>query len=278
MLKKSIITILLSSLLLVSYSQKRIITGKVTNKGNEPLSGVYVKTESVSNVFTLTDGSGNYKIEVPKEAESLVFSFTNMKTLKVEISGSDTINASLTPDNYRKIRFGGGLSFGSGSLSLSTNKETSGIDTTASISMTPISISLGVSYRINRHFEVLLTLEDDLNLLSYIDDKGIEQSGAVNRIIFTPTVNYIFPLSEKENHHVFAGLALQFQNFTFIQATTVGLRINAGISLFNYGTKINPRIFLAVDIAGGKVGNEQQLPNLIDFSYSSFRLGVMFLF
>lgn len=271
MYKRFFISISLILLTVSISAQKRIISGQVTSVSGEYLSGVYIKAEGISNTFTLSGENGVYKIELPKKDGKLIFSYTNMKKVRKIIGSSDTLNVVLTPQNYQKLRFGSGMSFGSGNLVLK-NSENS-----ISFFTTPVSVFLNASYRVNRKFQIQLVLENDINFFNYIDDIGVRQSKVANRIILSPVLNYIFPLSPKENHHIFAGLALQFQRFGFVKTTCLGLELKAGGSLFNYNKKLNTNIFISANITGGSIGNVEELPNFERFLYNSFRVGVLFM-
>ena len=79
-------------------SSKPVITGTVTNsETGEVLPGVNVLAENTT-VGTATDADGNYSIDVPEEAETLVFSFIGFVTKRVPIDGRTTIDVNLNPD------------------------------------------------------------------------------------------------------------------------------------------------------------------------------------
>jgi TonB-linked SusC/RagA family outer membrane protein len=83
---------------LVAFSQSRTITGKVTETpGNAPLPGVTVQVKG-SNKGTQTGPDGNYKLEVPEGATTLVFTFVGYKKEELPISASGKVNAGLAAD------------------------------------------------------------------------------------------------------------------------------------------------------------------------------------
>lgn len=83
---------------LVAFSQSRTITGKVTETpGNTPLPGVTVQVKG-SNKGTQTGPDGNYKLEVPEGATTLVFTFVGYKKEELPVSASGKVNAGLTAD------------------------------------------------------------------------------------------------------------------------------------------------------------------------------------
>ncbi|WP_238480290.1 SusC/RagA family TonB-linked outer membrane protein [Mangrovibacterium lignilyticum] len=77
------------------YAQaQKSITGVVTEKStNEPIPGVSVFVKGTT-IGTITDLDGNYALEVPADAQTLVFSFVGMTPQELPITGS-TINVSL---------------------------------------------------------------------------------------------------------------------------------------------------------------------------------------
>lgn len=78
-------------------AQVRRITGTVTGADDgSPIPGVSVVVEGTT-LGTVTNIDGEYQIEVPNDAETLIFSFVGMKTKEVEITGS-VVDATLQPD------------------------------------------------------------------------------------------------------------------------------------------------------------------------------------
>lgn len=81
----------------VTQAQKRTITGTVTNAADgTTLPGVSVVAKGTTSGAT-TDIDGNYKLVVPSDAETLVFSFVGMNTKEVKINNRVTINVELDP-------------------------------------------------------------------------------------------------------------------------------------------------------------------------------------
>ena len=72
------------------------ITGVVTNETTgEPIPGVSVVVKGQMTVGTSTDMDGNYQLNVPSDAQTLVFSFVGMETQQVAINGRSEINVAL---------------------------------------------------------------------------------------------------------------------------------------------------------------------------------------
>ncbi|MBS1610280.1 MAG: TonB-dependent receptor [Bacteroidetes bacterium] len=76
-------------------AQAIVISGKVTNNNGDPLSGVSVYVKGNSSIGTVTDNNGNYRLEVPNNATTLIFSFIGTETQEIAIAGQTEINVSL---------------------------------------------------------------------------------------------------------------------------------------------------------------------------------------
>ena len=76
----------------VDQPQKRTITGKVSDENGESLLGASVVVKGTT-VGVTTDMDGNYNLEIPDNAEILVFSFVGMKSQEVVIGTQTQINA-----------------------------------------------------------------------------------------------------------------------------------------------------------------------------------------
>jgi len=77
-----------------------IITGKVTNKGGEPLPMVSVVIKGTKKV-AFADVNGKYSIQVAPEDKTLVFTFIGMKKQEVEINGRTVINIVLEDETAK---------------------------------------------------------------------------------------------------------------------------------------------------------------------------------
>ncbi len=71
--------------------QQKQITGRVTDKDGVPLPGVNVLVTGTT-LGTITDGNGNYSIDVPEDAKTLTFQFLGMKTQEITIGTSTRID------------------------------------------------------------------------------------------------------------------------------------------------------------------------------------------
>ena len=84
-------SVVLSALLLVGVAaEARIISGTVTDQTGETIISASVVVKGTT-IGTVTDFDGNYSLEVPDDAQVLVFSYIGLKTQEIDIT-SDVIN------------------------------------------------------------------------------------------------------------------------------------------------------------------------------------------
>jgi TonB-linked SusC/RagA family outer membrane protein len=94
--KLFLIGILLFSQLIV-FAQQKSISGKVVGDDNAPIPGVTVIVKGTS-VGTVTGNDGNFELNVPVSAKTLIVSYIGMKSQEVEIGNKTTFNIQLKPD------------------------------------------------------------------------------------------------------------------------------------------------------------------------------------
>lgn len=83
----------------LSYAQSKQISGRVTDqKDGSALPGVTVKVKG-SNTGTVTTPDGSYKLEVPAQGASLVFSFVGYNDQEITVGNQTTINVVLSTGN-----------------------------------------------------------------------------------------------------------------------------------------------------------------------------------
>ena len=87
----SILAILFAASVMLAFSQKRIITGKVSDSESLPLAGVAV-TVKRSMSGTVTDQGGNYRIGVEQGDDYLQFSMIGFVSVTERIKDRTTIN------------------------------------------------------------------------------------------------------------------------------------------------------------------------------------------
>lgn len=79
----------------MSYAQVKTITGKVTDASSgEPLPGATIAVKGTS-IGTITNFDGNFSLDIPSDAQTLVFSFVGMKNLEVELGSLTNFNIAL---------------------------------------------------------------------------------------------------------------------------------------------------------------------------------------
>ncbi|MFW5726868.1 MAG: carboxypeptidase-like regulatory domain-containing protein, partial [bacterium] len=80
------------------YAQQRSVSGKITaEEDGSPLPGVNVIVKGTTT-GTVTDIEGNYRINVPSDASTLVFSFIGLVQQEVEVGGRSTIDVVMASD------------------------------------------------------------------------------------------------------------------------------------------------------------------------------------
>lgn len=91
---KSSALLVLLSLQSMIYAQERTITGTVIDPEGAPLVGVTVTIKGTT-IGTITNADGQYSIDIPDDAETLVFSFVGMETKEIQIGSQTTIDVIL---------------------------------------------------------------------------------------------------------------------------------------------------------------------------------------
>jgi TonB-linked SusC/RagA family outer membrane protein len=92
--------IFMGVLLLAGFTTvaQQTITGRVTNaESGDPIPGVSVVVKQQATVGTSTDMDGEYSLQVPEDAQSLVFSFVGMIKQEIPIRGRTVIDVELEP-------------------------------------------------------------------------------------------------------------------------------------------------------------------------------------
>ncbi|NQU55122.1 MAG: TonB-dependent receptor [Bacteroidetes bacterium] len=82
------------------YAQLKTVTGKVTDASSgELLPGVTIVVKGTT-IGTITNFDGNFSLDMPSDAQTLVFSFVGMKSLEVEIGNQTNLNIALEEELY----------------------------------------------------------------------------------------------------------------------------------------------------------------------------------
>jgi len=273
-------SLLFAIFLSFQLSAQKIITGRVTKAGGGVLSGVKIEAKDAPMIFTLSDEYGNYKLEIPEEVTSLVFSFSGMTTKTIKIKDFIAINVKLVPSKYKPFRYGMGIAFGTSNFEVYQNNYR---DTTR-IKLTPVSVHGDLFYRISKNFVLQGVFEDGLNYTKYPADSinslgdtvHYEETTGVNRFNFSLLLNYHIKLNKIGSHSLSTGFGPQYQYLSFLKTNTIGARFQLGVNINNYGK--TTKLYLAVDIANGKFSkNSTFVPNF-PYTYFSSRFGVTFIF
>ena len=82
---------------LASSAAEQALTGQITDENSEPLPGVNILVQNTS-VGTVTDVEGNYRINAPDEATTLVVSSVGYLTQQIAIEGRSVIDIQMEPD------------------------------------------------------------------------------------------------------------------------------------------------------------------------------------
>ena len=96
MTQKRLLPVIVMSFLLLAiqtFAQQKVITGKVTDNTGAPVAGVTVTVKG-TNLATQTGADGNYRLSVPENAGTLVFSAVGFGTQEAAITGTE-VNLAL---------------------------------------------------------------------------------------------------------------------------------------------------------------------------------------
>lgn len=96
-MKKLLLLMVLCSAYLLSFGQERQISGTVTDETGATLPGVNVVVKGTTT-GTISDIDGNYKLTVPQDGGTLVFSFIGMATQEIEIGVRSVIDLGMGLD------------------------------------------------------------------------------------------------------------------------------------------------------------------------------------
>ncbi|SFE84338.1 carboxypeptidase-like regulatory domain-containing protein [Thermoflexibacter ruber] len=93
-----LLTFLLAGMLGNTYAQQRTISGKVTSsEDGSGLPGVNITVKGTS-AGTVSDADGSYRLSVPADATTLVFSFIGFRKAEVLIGNRTEVNVTLLVD------------------------------------------------------------------------------------------------------------------------------------------------------------------------------------
>jgi len=89
-----IFAIMILAAVIISFTESRIITGRVLDESGNPLAGVSVSVKGTA-AYSVTDRDGRYQISVNPEDRVLVFTFMGYKTIEQRISERSVINVKM---------------------------------------------------------------------------------------------------------------------------------------------------------------------------------------
>ncbi len=256
-------------------SAQKSVSGRVTKRGGGILAGAKISAKDAPSIFTLSNEHGQYKIDIPEEVSNLIFSYSGMADKTVKIKDFTNINVKLTPAQYKKFRYGFGMSLGTSRFLVFTDGVNNTSDTTKII-LTPISLHADFFYRFHKNFELQTVFEDGLNFVKLIDTSAVTNNTILNRFTFSLLINYHIKLDRTGNHSFFAGFGPQYQHLSSLNTNAVGVRFQTGVNINNYGK--TTKLFLAVDVSNGKFGSKNIYVPGLPYKYLSSRLGVTFIF
>lgn len=82
-----------------AQAQGKVVSGRVTSsEDNAALPGVSIAVQGTS-IGTTTDIDGNYRITLPSEANTLIFSFIGYTNQVVQVNGRSQVNVSMVIDS-----------------------------------------------------------------------------------------------------------------------------------------------------------------------------------
>ncbi len=83
---------------MVVNAQTKAITGTVTSsEDDQPIPGVSVSVKGTT-IGTITNIDGKFQLNVPNDAQTLVFSFVGMKIVEKLLDGESVFNVQMVPD------------------------------------------------------------------------------------------------------------------------------------------------------------------------------------
>jgi len=94
------LSLLLLNVLHYAVAQDQSISGTVSDENGDPVPGVNVIVKGTSS-GTVTDVSGEYRLNVPETAEALIFSFVGYASQEIEIGNRSTLDVQLATDAHQ---------------------------------------------------------------------------------------------------------------------------------------------------------------------------------
>ena len=92
-----LLTAIIMAFSLSSYAQQRQLSGKVVDDSGSGIPGVTVVVRGTT-MGTLTDINGAYNLNIPTDAQTMVYSYIGMVTQEIAVGGQSVINVTLRTD------------------------------------------------------------------------------------------------------------------------------------------------------------------------------------
>jgi TonB-linked SusC/RagA family outer membrane protein len=92
-----VVSVLYFTAQLLAQNQSRLVSGKITDETGKPIASASVTVKG-TNVGTTTDMEGNFKLNVPSNANTLVVSSVGYADMELAIGGKTTVSAQLKPE------------------------------------------------------------------------------------------------------------------------------------------------------------------------------------
>ncbi|WP_158797551.1 TonB-dependent receptor [Pedobacter sp. L105] len=98
MTKKLLFSCVLSfGMITLAFGQTKVISGKVTTSNSEPIAGASITVKGSNSFGAQTDVNGLFRLTVPENAKTLIFSYISYKPKEVNLTGT-TVDVSLEED------------------------------------------------------------------------------------------------------------------------------------------------------------------------------------
>ena len=98
--KRTVTTLLmLMAICLGSFAQNIAISGKVMDSAGEELIGASVFVKGNTAIGTVSDLSGEFKLNVPSESSTIVVSYVGMVSKEIKVGKKRVFNVALAEDN-----------------------------------------------------------------------------------------------------------------------------------------------------------------------------------
>lgn len=95
---KNFLLLAVSALMVLHVHAQRNIRGTITSPEGEPLVGVSILIQGTT-IGSLSDENGSYALEVPADADTLVYSYIGFETLAISSAGKTQLDIEMSQSN-----------------------------------------------------------------------------------------------------------------------------------------------------------------------------------